>query len=1032
MTESQKAVFRAGTDTTTATSTSATTSPRLLVSMPSNNHSSDTTVARDSSKQDEEKRQERPCVQLYGSEFARYIEPSVVSQPHSSSTTGRQGLLRRSDSSATTTTKLTTTSNTDIPIIQEADPAVRSGALLDICVTRGKQLPPRGFYRLAQTTSGIPFSLPKTNKDPKRTMYLNVKKEPIWDKAAQRPCITALCIIFPDRKEFVPPGFSIVRVSGSTEPANLSVTSDQSQKQGAERIFLCYRRSREGNPITDIVPLMPRQNEAIPTGYTVIERTPRNHVATLSCATTTKHPLTKRTTKVSSLALTEAPIFLAYRQRLANLECLRPLPLLLALQQQQQQQQQYTESSYSSSSRLSCYYSTGATVVSSSIGRFHVLDRSTHSLLSPSSVENRLKLIQESQQKSLPAQQSDSSCVEEDLPLMRFDDLSSIADSVQSRRNYYHNTSDPSRFDQMSLCSSKIGEESTYEVNPSSFSSLLIVARDRKQRFVPLFASAGGILDHILEAMDFIPTPDVALKGELKHDAEDRLTTRAAILVPMLTACYNRHGGSALLAVEYLTKLLTETNFFKDDVDTNDDSGDNESSTRLTLLDLSVQVVCDVASTGVEETTFGACVEFVETSIRYSEAQLNTRSIGYIGRFYMFVFYFGASIPARSLTRWRPNNLRGTTASDDNDFALLIDPRREHTSYLPGGAPQSAALAFKELISLSITRLGKVSVSDMIVMSVLEKTHSNEKRLIGLQDPYQDLIDSIIGSIVNDSVDHVERANISQLVLHQVLRSGGSELFWHDMVNTCGKGLFGKDQKMGESGRDVFIITFAILASLVKVASGKLSPALQSREMLPKDLASKILSLELLLHFLEFWSDEHEAVSVVSSEARRRASVDSFETLSYIIRRTVAPCLLWNTRAAIDNVQVFRRVIKIITELWCSPVHRQVCKIELGILIEHFALATIAVRPNHFKSSRQSKASTLYPIQLSMMQEVKSWFTADPKFVLELYLNYDTDIATEIAGPTQLLPGTQWKLFNGSQVACVTHPRFVHKCCLKI
>ena len=96
--------------------------------------------------------------------------------------------------------------------------------------------------------------------------------------------------------------------------------------------------------------------------------------------------------------------------------------------------------------------------------------------------------------------------------------------------------------------------------------------------------------------------------------------------------------------------LLKKTDFFMDDVDLSDES-DNESSTRLTLLDLAVQVVCDVATTGTLETSFPACVEFVETAVRYSQGQLNTRTIGYAVRFYLFVYYFGASVPTKK-TEW--------------------------------------------------------------------------------------------------------------------------------------------------------------------------------------------------------------------------------------------------------------------------------------------------------------------------------------------------------------------------------------------
>ena len=49
--------------------------------------------------------------------------------------------------------------------------------------------------------------------------------------------------------------------------------------------------------------------------------------------------------------------------------------------------------------RLRAYYCTGGTVVPSEVGKFHVMDRSTHPLLSPSSVTNRLSLIEASRRQ---------------------------------------------------------------------------------------------------------------------------------------------------------------------------------------------------------------------------------------------------------------------------------------------------------------------------------------------------------------------------------------------------------------------------------------------------------------------------------------------------------------------------------------------------------------------------------------------------------------------------------------------------------
>jgi hypothetical protein len=604
------------------------------------------------------------------------------------------------------------------------------------------------------------------------------------------------------------------------------------------------------------------------------------------------------------MAVAEAPVFLAYRQRLANLECLRPLPLVLSIQEQQEEAQE--------APRLASYYSTGSTVVASLVGRFHILDRSTHSLLSPSSVDSRLKLIEESRRRSDGTDQMERAN-DDDYGVnsyARSDDVMSMADSTSSRRDTLGSIAEFPK-DQLSVSSSAMFGDDNSFTNPSLFSSLLTTREDAASstHMIPLLGDPD--LSIYLEAMNFIPSLEVAATGEEKFQALNRLPSRAALLLPFLTACYTRHGGAALLAVESLFKLLSETKFFDDDADISDDSG-NESSTRLTLLDLAIQTVCDVATTGAEETTFSSCVEFVEHAIRATHGQLNTRTIGYVVRFYLFVFYFEASIPTRSLERWprpswNPTRNDSPKPNDDEDFSMLLDPREQSKStYLPGGAPQAAALAFKELISLSIVRLGKVSVADLTVRySASTRESALAEGTSMLSDPYGSFLDSILNSIVDDAVDHVERANYSQLALHQVLRSGGSELFWHDMVNTCGKGLFGKDDKLGEADKDIFIMVFAVLANLVKVSSGKLRSAFHTKEFLPRDIACKLLSLELLLHFLEFWSDDQEAVNVVTGETKVAESIQSMETLAFTIRRTVTPCLMWNTRASLENLQVF-------------------------------------------------------------------------------------------------------------------------------
>ena len=709
-------------------------------------------------------------LQMFGSEYARHLSNAAFHRPTF------KKKKRRFHSKATGRPMF----------LDEAFPGIQAGALLDVVVTPDDQPPPNGYYRLRQGDGAFQMSRGK------HVWHLDVKKEPNWDKAAQRPCITALTIIFPDRNEFIPPGFSVVRDGKVRKGQKSDENGGQPADIGTnERVYLCFRRSREGNPLTGIVPLCPGAGDLVPEGYTVVERTPRNFVADLNYGATNK------------------PVFLAIRQRLANLEALRPLPFVMSIKERPKAEDssvfRYHQSKNTSQDEdlggmeAKGYYATSGSIVSADVGRFHILDRSTHNMLSPSSVSNRLSLIERSKAKAGKPHESVSV---PGSPL------------------------DPKKFSR--------------DFESDNLRNAAQIRRERENYALPqsVFPEDDVKFRHLLETLDFIPGIEVAAKREARGGALLRLQARTTLLVPILTACYNRHGGGALTAVEGLHRLLATTDFFDDDVDLSDES-DHESSSRFTLLDLTVQVVCDVASSGALETTFGACVEFVEEAVQFSHAQLNTRTIGYIVRFYFFIFYFGASSPTLS-PDWPSSNWRAPGRDKEKgDFAMLNDPREadEACPYLPGGAPQAAAIAFKDLISLSLIRLGKAAVKSSVALALWEEDSAGKENA---RPGLGALIDDVLSSVIGDAVDNVERANFAQIALHQVHKSGGSELFWYDMVNVCGQGMFGKDKDLSGAAKGVYVMIFALLGNVVKVASGKVRAT--NEGLLARDVSSKTVS----------------------------------------------------------------------------------------------------------------------------------------------------------------------------------------------
>lgn len=981
--------------------------------------------------------------------------------------------------------------------LEEAPPDIIGAAITDVVVTHGSEKPPKGYYRISQTSNGTALETLKISNSGgigKRKfsgVYLNVKKEQKWDRAVQRPCVTALAVIFPDRNEFVPPGFCVVRrykaPSRSDRKSNNSDDSkyDKSIKEedagslntsfpanlnygtSGERVYLCYRRSREGNPVTGMIPLQPSNNEPVPEGYTVLERSPRNFVADIN-------------------SKAGPPVFLSFRQRLANLETLRPLPLVLSVHYSNGNYQNVSQSPGGKKKRmrLKAYYCTGGTVVPSDIGKYHIMDRSTHPLISPSSVTNRLSLIQASRNKNSntngngnsttgkstrsdrspspttlanglvavspssgaslqfshsydksvnPADgETDSSVQSEGITQPQQQKESSLVDNILHLVNQISPGSKQKNDAQDKSKSLLVGDMETDAASAVDASAVVDAsaadAEDNNEHDdghsvassaqSSLFAARDDSnLAACFEAMDFIPLVQCPYNtlGQIdKGTLETLLQARIAVLTPILTACYTHHGGSALLAVEGLTKLLNETDFFMPDVALFDDPNVNQ---RLTLLDLSIQVVCDVANSTARETNFLPCIEFVVEATNYAKGNLNARTIGYIIRFYLFVFYFGASVPTAS--SWPKSKTSGYSRKEGldeaNDTMLLsedeLNDRR--AGYVPGGAPQAAALALKELISIFLSRLRKMKMGGR---KQVAKSGDAFEKIDGFITHYVD-------SLIDGAVHQVDVSNYTEMALHQIHRSGGSELFWHDMMTSCGLGLFGQDSTIVPAAKDYYVTSFAILSSVVKITSGKVRRLAQSSEFVPRDIASKLLSLELMHHFLHQWGKtckyNNALEKMAVKEGRQIEDSSSLATMAYTIRRLIIPCLLSNTRSGLDDIKVFRRMMKIVTELWCNRLLRRHIKIEIGVLIEHFVLKFLRLGPQVLPPKRLSKTSSsalndmtvsLLPQQVCIVTEMKSWFISEPRDILELFMNFDQVDAQSSKTHFSLLPSTHWKI----------------------
>lgn len=169
--------------------------------------------------------------------------------------------------------------------------AILRAPITELCVIQRGEPVPHGFLRISRTPTNKKANLNASSGG--NHMFFCIKKDLSKDAIP----ITALVLIFPDRSEFVPPGYFVARHDKFACNLN-SGTS-------AERILLCYKKDKSANPITDLVVIFPGKSEEPPKSFNLIEKSPTNLPANLNTGTV------------------GGRIFVCYRHLLIRLECLR-------------------------------------------------------------------------------------------------------------------------------------------------------------------------------------------------------------------------------------------------------------------------------------------------------------------------------------------------------------------------------------------------------------------------------------------------------------------------------------------------------------------------------------------------------------------------------------------------------------------------------------------------------------------------------------------------------------------------------------
>ncbi|EEY64177.1 uncharacterized protein PITG_02714 [Phytophthora infestans T30-4] len=125
------------------------------------------------------------------------------------------------------------------------------GPITDITVNFRGDSVPEGFTKLERSPSGQRADLNKGGRG--SAIYLCQSK----DQSSGKAPISEIIAIFPERGEFVPTNYEVVRRRGV--PANINTGT-----QG-EKIYLCFKRSST-SAIVDLAVMFPRKNETLPYG----------------------------------------------------------------------------------------------------------------------------------------------------------------------------------------------------------------------------------------------------------------------------------------------------------------------------------------------------------------------------------------------------------------------------------------------------------------------------------------------------------------------------------------------------------------------------------------------------------------------------------------------------------------------------------------------------------------------------------------------------------------------------------------------
>jgi len=839
--------------------------------------------------------------------------PSSSSSSSSSSSTSSTGVGR--SSIASTLFGATLSGNDDGADYEEVtDVTILSAPICDICVIQRGQEVPQGYFRLYRTPKNKKANLNAGSGG--NQIYLCILK----DRSGGATPITAISVIFPDRNEFVPPGFQVVK--RDNQPCNVNAGT------AAERVYICYKKDKTGNPLVDVQLILPGKGEETPKNFCLVDKSLSGRPANINSGTG------------------GGSILLCYRQGLPRLSCLG-------------NSDQRPPLAHSSSA------STAAKSASPSDSR---LDKNEQIRRQP--------LVGSVGSKSTDSMASVGSGGDE----KKIEGHGLLPGGGVIRGNRIRTETEESSYLEVSSDSGGLPAPAggTVAMPPYAPHGPINISQYEPSSMVPLSetpseAEASGADD---DDEDELGEGAGTSVDELMSDKDRRqqlvvdnsvgnvVSEPARLCLWALLSClYLRQTSVADTVMRGLTSLLKDTDFFDTDLTFPQQAG------TLTKLDVAIEAVTDRLDM-CRESEFPRVLSFLQALSKHSCGRLSPISLQRIFRALSFMLHVSAT-----RSSWMKEGLPMPLLSDIdqtkdlNAFVVLRDlvwaivAQVETVSavhFLPDDNSSNANSqgvvrrnSSKGSMVYNNSSEGGSSGSIASSSSASSATSSSSADAESLNSP-QHIVHDFVLNFVEEVMDCVEVSRIAestQLAVAKQSTSTTSSHFWQS-ISTMSRRLF------TESVHKCAYLTLCVIAKLAWHDVRNLNTG----NPLPRDLGVKLMALEALLEFC------------VSAGEKLRGS----KIMGYMIRRLVVPCLLNNIQHGIRDHRIFTKLMKLITALW--KVWRSHVRIEFALLVEQIVIRVL-----------QADTLTIRPVfQMIVIQEVVTWFD-QPHLLVEMFVNYDMD-----------------------------------------